>query len=446
MNTSKYELKRLSRYMMIVVLLVVQIACFSYVWFTKYRNITLIHYRSIGNVAMIGLYAILLLVFTYNLGGAKYGLLKRNNISFSQGMAIVLSNICIYFVIVLLTADILSMGTLLLMTVLQVAFVIGWNALSYKILSQIFPPRKLLLLYDNYSPEKFENKVRLRNDKYCIAKICRWQEFQAMLESKELFDYEGVVLFDVQASARNKILKECYYNSVRVYSTIKISDILMRNAEELNLFDTQLALVREYELTFEQKIMKRIMDVIISALALVILSPLMLFTALCIKCYDGGTVFFTQERYTKNFKVFKIHKFRSMIMDAEKPGQVIPATDHDPRITPIGRFIRATRIDELPQLFDILVGNMSIVGPRPERIEHVDKYCREVPEFGMRLKVKGGLTGYAQVYGKYNTSAYDKLKLDLSYISNYSLMLDLKIVLLTLRTVFSKESTEGFEE
>ena len=446
MNTSKYELKRLSRYVMITVLLVVQVVCFSCVWFTKYRNITLIHYRSIGNVVMIGLYAVLLLAFTYNLGGAKYGLLKRNNISFSQSMAIVLSNICIYLVIVLLTADISLVGVILLMTIVQVAFVIGWNALSYKILNYVFPPRKLLLLYDSYSPQKFENKVRLRNDKYYIAKICQWQEFQAILESKELFEYGGVVLFDIQASARNKILKECYYNSVRVYSTIKISDILMRNAEELNLFDTQLALIREYELTFEQRVMKRIMDIVVSALALIILSPLMLITALCIKCYDGGTVFFTQERYTKNFKVFRIHKFRSMIMDAEKPGQVIPATDHDPRITPIGRFIRATRIDELPQLFDILIGNMSLVGPRPERIEHVDKYCREVPEFGMRLKVKGGLTGYAQVYGKYNTSAYDKLKLDLSYISNYSLTLDLKIILLTLRTVFSKESTEGFEE
>ena len=125
---------------------------------------------------------------------------------------------------------------------------------------------------------------------------------------------------------------------------------------------------------------------------------------------------------------------------------MIPAVEHDPRITPIGKFIRATRIDELPQFIDILVGNMSLVGPRPERIEHVNKYCKEVPEFGMRLKVKGGLTGYAQVYGKYNTSAYDKLKLDLSYISNYSMMLDLKIILLTLRTIFSKESTEGFSE
>lgn len=432
--------------MMILVLLIVEVACFAYVWFSEYRNITLIHYRSIGNVAIIGIYAIMLLVFTYNLGGAKYGLLKRNNISFSQGMAIVLSNICIYLVIILLTADISCIGAIIWMTLFQVIFVIVWNTLSYKLLSYLFPPRKLLLLYDSYSPANFENKVRVRSDKYEIAKILPWQSFQDLLESKELYSYEGVVLFDIHASARNRILKDCYYHSVRVYSTIKISDILMRNAEELNLFDTQLALIREYELTFEQRFMKRMMDIIISLLALIILSPLMLIVALCIKIYDGGTVFFTQERYTKDFKKFKIHKFRSMIMDAEKPGQVIPAVEHDPRITPIGKFIRATRIDELPQFIDILVGNMSLVGPRPERIEHVNKYCKEVPEFGMRLKVKGGLTGYAQVYGKYNTSAYDKLKLDLSYISNYSLMLDLKIILLTLRTIFSKESTEGFSE
>ena len=432
--------------MMILVLLIAEVACFAYVWFSEYRNITLIHYRSIGNVAIIGIYAIMLLVFTYNLGGAKYGLLKRNNISFSQGMAIVLSNICIYLVIILLTADISCIGAIIWMTLFQVIIVIVWNVLSYKLLSYLFPPRKLLLLYDSYSPTNFENKVRVRSDKYEIAKILPWQSFQDLLESKELYSYEGVVLFDIHASARNRILKDCYYHSVRVYSTIKISDILMRNAEELNLFDTQLALIREYELTFEQRFMKRMMDIIISLLALIILSPLMLIVALCIKIYDGGTVFFTQERYTKDFKKFKIHKFRSMIMDAEKPGQVIPAVEHDPRITPIGKFIRATRIDELPQFIDILVGNMSLVGPRPERIELVNKYCKEVPEFGMRLKVKGGLTGYAQVYGKYNTSAYDKLKLDLSYISNYSLMLDLKIILLTLRTIFSKESTEGFSE
>ena len=141
-----------------------------------------------------------------------------------------------------------------------------------------------------------------------------------------------------------------------------------------------------------------------------------------------------------------IHKFRSMVEDAEKDGEVIPASDDDERITPIGKFIRKTRIDELPQFIDILKGDMSVVGPRPERVEHVEHYTKEVPEFAYRLKVKGGLTGYAQVYGKYNTIAYDKLKLDLMYIQNYSFLLDLKLLIMTVKIVFVKESTEGFED
>lgn len=171
----------------------------------------------------------------------------------------------------------------------------------------------------------------------------------------------------------------------------------------------------------------------------------MLLIALAIKLYDGGPVFFKQKRCTKDGKVFEIHKFRSMIVDAEKEGISIPASEKDKRITPVGRFIRATRLDELPQAFDILVGNMSLVGPRPERIEHVEKYTKEIPEFAYRLKVKGGLTGYAQIYGKYNTTAYDKLKLDLMYVQNYSILLDIKLILMTIKIIFMKESTEGFD-
>ena len=134
-----------------------------------------------------------------------------------------------------------------------------------------------------------------------------------------------------------------------------------------------------------------------------------------------------------------------MIVDAEKDGAV-PYVNGDLRITKVGRWIRATRLDELPQLINILKGDMSFVGPRPERVEHVQKYTDELPEFSHRLRVKGGLTGYAQVYGKYNTTPYDKLRLDLIYIENQSILLDLKIMALTIKTIFSKESTEGFGE
>ena len=261
---------------------------------------------------------------------------------------------------------------------------------------------------------------------------------------KEIEKYDAVLINDIPSEMRNKILKYCFEKDIRVYFTPKISDIMVKRAEELNLFDTPLYLERNLGLTLVQKAVKRFFDILISIIMLVVTSPIMIITAICIKIEDGGPVFFTQERCTINRKIFRIYKFRSMIVDAEADGVSRPAGANDERITRVGKVIRATRIDELPQLLNILKGDMSLVGPRPERIEHVDKYCEKVPEFAYRLKVKGGLTGYAQVYGKYNTSAYDKLKLDLIYIENYSLLLDLKIVFMTLKVIFMKESTEGF--
>ena len=173
---------------------------------------------------------------------------------------------------------------------------------------------------------------------------------------------------------------------------------------------------------------------------------LMAVTARAVKLEDGGPALFKQKRATLNGRVFEVLKFRSMVVDAEREGAPVPATGRDARITKVGRIIRACRIDELPQLFNILKGEMSLVGPRPERLEHVEKYSRDIPEFPYRLKVKGGLTGYAQVYGKYNTTAYDKLKLDLTYIQNYSIRLDIEILFQTVRILFMKESTEGFSE
>ena len=197
-------------------------------------------------------------------------------------------------------------------------------------------------------------------------------------------------------------------------------------------------------MSLEQAAVKRLSDIAMSVIGLIIALPFMLIIAIAIKAEDGGPVFFRQARCTKDGRVFDILKFRSMIVDAEKSGISVPATEKDPRITRVGSVIRATRLDELPQLINILKGDMSVVGPRPERIEHVREYCDEIPEFQYRMSVKGGLTGYAQVYGKYNTSAYDKLKLDLLYIQNYSLVLDLEIILKTIQVLFTRESTEGF--
>ena len=172
----------------------------------------------------------------------------------------------------------------------------------------------------------------------------------------------------------------------------------------------------------------------------------MLLVAIAIKIQDGGDVFYKQVRLTKNEREFKIIKFRSMVMNAEKNTGVVLAKENDDRITPVGKFIRKVRFDELPQLINILNGDMSFVGPRPERPEIYDKICKNMPEFRYRLVVKAGLTGYAQVYGKYNTSLRDKLLLDLYYIENYSIIDDIKLILLTVKILFNKEATEGITE
>ena len=189
---------------------------------------------------------------------------------------------------------------------------------------------------------------------------------------------------------------------------------------------------------------KRLLDILISLFLIVILSPLMLIIAALIKIEDHGPVLFEQKRVGAGGRIFNIYKFRSMIVNAEADGKPRPAVENDSRITKVGRIIRKTRIDELPQLFNILKGDISMVGPRPERVEHVKLYTKEIPEFSYRLMVPQGLTGYAQIYGKYNTSPKDKLLLDLFYIEQQSLLMDIKIFMLTIKTVFTPESTEGF--
>ena len=254
------------------------------------------------------------------------------------------------------------------------------------------------------------------------------------------------MLWDIPTMERNLLLKYCYSKFIRVYVMPKIPDVMIKGADQLHLFDTPIFLTREYALTVGQRMAKRTIDLICALILLVIALPFMLVTSVFIKCYDGGPVLYKQTRCTRDGRKFQIMKFRSMRVDAEKDGVARLAARNDGRVTPVGKFIRAVRIDELPQLFNILKGDMSFIGPRPERPEIIRQYLEDMPEFAFRMKVKAGLTGYAQVYGKYNTTPYDKLKLDLTYIENYTVWLDLKLMLLTLKILIRPESTEGIDQ
>ena len=220
-------------------------------------------------------------------------------------------------------------------------------------------------------------------------------------------------------------------------------DIVLKGSQNLHLFDTPLLYTKSDPIEGEQRTIKRVFDIVFALIMTVITSPIMLITAVAVKICDGGSVFYRQTRCTRGNKEFQIIKFRSMIEHAEEDGQARLASKHDDRITPVGRVIRKLRIDELPQLFNVIRGDMSFVGPRPERPEKIKEYIEKMPEFSYRTKVAAGITGYAQVYGKYNTRPYDKLKLDLYYIENFSIWLDLRLLVLTVKTLFMIGSAEG---
>jgi exopolysaccharide biosynthesis polyprenyl glycosylphosphotransferase len=306
----------------------------------------------------------------------------------------------------------------------------------------IYPPRKLIILYGSHQAAALVLKMSQRVDKYMICESISINEPAEKIREL-IMKYEGVIICDIPANMRNDYLKFCYENSVRAYIAPKISDIIVRGAEDIRLFDTPLMLCRNYGLDFEQSLLKRIFDIIFSLFAIIVASPFMIIAALAVKLHDGGPVLYKQKRLTLNGKEFNVLKFRSMVVDAEKKSGPVLASDDDPRITPIGRFLRKVRLDELPQLFNILKGDMSVVGPRPERPELTEKYKQEMPEFGFRLKVKAGLTGYAQVTGVYDTVPYDKVKMDMMYIENYSFRMDLQIILMTIKTMLFPPKTNA---
>ncbi|MCI8566687.1 MAG: sugar transferase [Lachnospiraceae bacterium] len=445
MRSNRY--KRIYRFAASLAALVMQSIPFAVLWMRYYNDPNRITqtFALRGNWLVIGIYVVLLFTFGNVYGGFKIGYQKAGSLILSQGITLFVTDLLMYIIIDLLARRIIVAWPMALLFVLQLLATALLAHLLTHIYDANFPPRKLLMVYGEYEEPalRLRQKMNGMAEKYEVTCLLHQSEPYETLCTR-IEESQGVVLIDVDTPLRNQIMKYCYVRSIRVYVAPNLTDILLKSAEALHFFDTPLLLSRNTGLSIEQKLAKRVMDLVISGLGILVTSPIMLAVAAAIKLYDGGPVFFRQARATCGGKVFMITKFRSMVTDAEKAGYAIPATERDPRITPVGRVIRAARIDELPQLFDIFRGDMSVVGPRPERVEHVDKYTEEIPEFAYRLKVKGGLTGYAQIYGKYNTTAYDKLKLDLMYIENYSLLLDIKLILMTVKIMFMKESTEGF--
>lgn len=439
----KERYKRLLSFMLALIIIVIQTLIYAYTWFTYYDGTLPKNFFYNGHLVLIALYALLLLFFSNVYSAYKVGYLRIMDVLYSQFLSIICVNFVTWIQLCLLGYRIMAYMPIIKMTIWDGIAIFIWTFFSHWIYKKLYPARQLLLIYGDRSPKYLIHKLNSRSDKYAIHSSVHVSEGEERI--KELINqHKAVLVCDIDSHMRNDIVKYCFGKSIRCYIMPKLSDIIIMGSDSIHLFDTPLQLSRNFGLAPEEKMVKRALDIFISLILLIVTSPLMLIFSLCIKLYDGGPVFYKQERLTLDGKTFMIYKFRSMRVDSEKDGARL-AMKNDNRITPIGNILRKLHMDELPQILNILKGEMSVVGPRPERKEIADQYAKEIEEFPFRLKVKAGLTGYAQVYGKYNTTPYDKLKLDLYYIQNYSFFLDIKLILLTVKILFQKENTEGVE-
>ena len=393
-------------------------------------------------------YAALLVWFNKTFNSYVLGYFRIRSLAFSQFLSDFFSVIIIYVAVSIAWLKIHNPLPFLPMLFIQAIWNSAWSYFAtyfyYRVASRyhtvvIYRSRNDLVRFGDISGKPIE---RLFN----VEKYIQYDGTDFFKIKDELAPYDALFAAGVNPTLMNALCKYCAEENVRGFFLPHIGDVIMSGAEHIKSFTTPVLSVRRAAKSFEYLIIKRLFDIFASSLGLIILSPFMLLTAILIKAYDGGPVFYKQVRLTKDGKRFKIIKFRSMRVDAEKDGVARLSTgDKDPRITPVGRFIRAIRMDELPQLLNILWGDMTIVGPRPERPEIAAEYEKFLPGFNLRLQVKAGLTGYAQVYGKYNTNPYEKLEFDLLYINQMNLLTDLELMFNTFRIVFAKESTEGVE-
>ncbi len=425
------------------------IGLFAAVWFGFYNNYTFDTHIMNGGVITVIIFGVIYIALCNVYKAHRIASSEIGETVFSQVLSLGIADLILYVECCLVYnryVNILPGAITVVMQIVGTALIVMF---AKQYLMKYVPPKKTVIVYgedvEKEEVEAFEIRLMRKYSHLFDVEQMGCEDLKKDLQEAGIDDYDVAILYELSGENRGKYIAYLMEHRKAFYVSPRVEDIMFQGCVPKHLLDTPLM---KYDYKYENKstyLLKRSMDVVLSILILIILSPILLVIALLIKIEDGGPVFFKQERCTKDARVFEILKFRSMIVDAEKYG-VTPCTDGDNRITRIGRFIRKTRLDEMPQFINILKGDMSIVGPRPERVEHVQQYIKEVPEFAYRMKVLGGLTGYAQIYGKYNTSAYDKLRLDLLYIENQSLTLDLKLILLTVRTMFTPESTEGFEE
>ena len=393
-------------------------------------------------------YVIMLVLLTIIYGKFDVGKRKSGQIALSLFLTMFFTDLVTYFELTIMktndannqTFKLENIGILVIVILIQAVIISLMCFLGEKFYFYVNPKEKCLIVTgDEGNSSRVAGALSDFTKRYEVCDIVSYDDPE--LEDKMVAN-DTIVLYEVPVAKRTEIVDFCYQNLKNIYFNPHIADILEQNARPVIMDDISFFSTRFHMITFEERLVKKAMDMLISIIALVITSPIILVAAILIKKEDGGKVFFKQKRATVHGRVFEIIKFRTMRENVENYSSLA----NDDRITKVGATLRKYRIDELPQLINIIKGDMSLVGPRPEMLENVEDYEKSLPEFRYRLRMKAGLTGYAQIYGKYNTSSKDKLMLDLMYIENYSILKDIQLLFQTILVLFKAEdSTEGFE-
>lgn len=436
---------KISKAVHLLLLTAVFALCYITHYGPSFQSYNKTFFNIISVVFYIAAYAILVRVYdAYNIGYRG-----KTDIFVSHVLIIAIMTVGMYLLVSLAWYRYIAFSNVLYAlaaAVLQVLITLAFVFFADKTYFKLNKPKKTVVIYRN---QRDLNRLKFieRFDKhYKVIKTIENPDNDIDALDKQLSGAEAVFVVGIDAELRNGIAKYCVDKKLDAYFVPHLGDIIMAGAVHQTQFSCPVVAVRSKAGTGEYQFIKRAFDILMSLIGIILLWWLMLIVAIIIKLYDGGPAIYKQVRLTKDGKEFNILKFRSMRVDAEQDGVARLAKENDDRITPIGKFIRKCRLDELPQLFNILSGDMTIVGPRPERPEIAKQYEELIPMFSLRLQVKAGLTGYAQVYGKYNIDPYEKLEMDLMYINQMNPLLDLKLMFATVRVLFEKESTEGLKE
>lgn len=429
-----------SIFLLKVLMCVIVTVLFTVTWYVFYSQSMIFPFYRKGNWLIVALYLFLYYIVGNQMSAFSVGNTSAGSLAFSQIATIAVVNIFTFFEISLIGRYWVDGGGLWLLTAVEVLLSVIWSVAVTRFYFRLYPPMQMTVLYSEKRDEAAIRKFEASPKSFVIKEYVD-VETEPDLRAK-ISESGGVILSGMRDRRLQEALKMCYSLGKRTYIYPGVSEIIVNGAEKLTIYDMPVFMCNSAGLTEGQLFIKRLVDILLSAVGVAISSPVMAVVAVMIKSQDGGPVIFKQKRLTRDGREFMLYKFRTMGVDAEADGVARLSSKNDSRVTPLGKKLRRTRLDELPQLVNILKGDISLVGPRPERPELVEKYKKTLPAFDFRLKVKAGLTGYAQVMGKYSTTPRNKLLMDLIYIENFSFWLDVKIFLLTIKAVFTPSSTD----